>query len=231
MAIDPPSLPWLADPAWASFGETFTVRANYMLLHDNALDLTHFPYVHPETSPAGYLTTPPQLEIEASETSVAYRRDFPPAPLVGWQAETTALPQDQDYGQRESGMFVSPALHVDRMLVFPAGDGAAPYEKILTRAFTPVSPDATTVFWHVSRNYLTDRADISGRLLEVHRRTLTADKRLLEAIQAQVTTFGQADEFNVTADTAALKAHRIVTVMLAQERGWSAASAGMHRPA
>jgi phenylpropionate dioxygenase-like ring-hydroxylating dioxygenase large terminal subunit len=227
MASDPPALPWLRDPAWTTFGETMQVDANYMLLHENALDLTHFPYVHPETSPTGYLTTPPQLEVELSETSVSYYRDFPPAALVGWQAETTGLPQDREYGQRESGAFVSPALHVDRMHVFTSGEGARSYDKVLTRAFTPLTPDTTTVFWHVSRNYLTDEPRVSDQLLAVHRRTLHADKRLLEAIQARAAAFPGGDEINVTADTAALKAHRIVTVMLAQERGRSAVRPGV----
>jgi phenylpropionate dioxygenase-like ring-hydroxylating dioxygenase large terminal subunit len=48
---DPPALPWLHDAGWASFGETLLVEANYLLLHENALDLTHFPHVHPGLSP------------------------------------------------------------------------------------------------------------------------------------------------------------------------------------
>jgi len=216
---DPPALPWLQDERWTTFGETFQVEANYMLLHENALDLTHFPYVHPESSPVGYLKTPPQLQIEVSETSVSYHRDFPPGRLVGWQAETTGLSSDREYAQRESGIFVSPALHVDRMHVFPDGNGSGRYDKILTRAFTPLSTDRTAVFWQVSRNYLTDRPEVSEQLRAVHRRTLHADKRVLEAIQARVGTGPQRAEFNVTADLAALRAHRIVAEMLEQERG------------
>jgi vanillate O-demethylase monooxygenase subunit len=216
---DPPALPWLRDGSWATFGETMTVEANYLLLHENALDLTHFPYVHPESSPAGYVTTPPPLEIQVSETSVAYYRDFAPARLVGWQAETTGLDTDHEYAQRESGVFVSPGLHVDRMHVFTPGDGRSSYDKILTRAFTPVTPQQTMVFWQVSRNYLTDRPEITEQLRTVHRRTLQADKRLLEAIQASVASGPPGEEINVTADVAALRAHRIVADMLLQERG------------
>jgi phenylpropionate dioxygenase-like ring-hydroxylating dioxygenase large terminal subunit len=221
----PPTLPWLSDPKWATFGETLQVDANYLLLHENALDLTHFPFVHPETSPTGYLSTPPQLDVEVTETSVMYHRDFLPAKLVDWQARTTGLPEDREYAQRESGVFVSPGLHVDRMHVFP--DDAPPYEKILTRAFTPLTPAATAVFWQVSRNYQVDSAEVTDELRTVHRRTLTADKRLLEAIQAAPPRAGGGPEINLTADAAALKAHRIVTVMLAQERGRPATGTGV----
>lgn len=216
---DPPALPWLRDPAGATFGETMTVDANYLLLHENALDLTHFPYVHPESSPAGYLTVPPALQIEVSETSVSYHRDFPPSRLVAWQSETTGLDADREYAQRESGEFVSPGLHVDRMHVFAAGDGARSYDKILTRAFTPVTSRQTLVYWQVSRNYRVDSPEITERLRAVHRRTLQEDKPLLEAIQTRVDTGPSTEEINVTADVAALRAHRIVADMLAQERG------------
>ena len=220
---DPPALPWLHDTDWATFGETLLVEANYLLLHDNALDLTHFPHVHPGLSPTPYLGTPPRLEIEVTETTVSYYRDFPPSPLVGWQARTTGLPADRDYAQRESGDFVSPGLHVDRMHVYAAGDGghgAGSYDKILTRAFTPLGPRSTVVHWQVSRNYLTDRPEVSELLRDVHRATLTADKRLLEAIQARTDSFGAGEEFNVTADVAGLRARRIIEDMLAAERGW-----------
>jgi phenylpropionate dioxygenase-like ring-hydroxylating dioxygenase large terminal subunit len=223
---EPPALPWLGDPAWATFGDTLQVDANYLLLHENALDLTHFPFVHPETSPTGYLSTPPPLEVAMTETSVSYHRDFPPAKLVDWQARTTGLPEDREYAQRESGVFVSPALHIDRMHIFP-GDSARPYDKILTRAFTPLTPATTTVFWQVSRNYQVDADDVGDELRAVHERTLTADKRLLEAIQTSTAHHPPSHEINLTADTAALKAHRIITIMLAQERGRPAARAGL----
>jgi vanillate O-demethylase monooxygenase subunit len=223
---DQPALPWLKDPGWATFGETLQVDANYLLLHENALDLTHFPHVHPGLSPAPYLTTPPPLEIEVSETSVSYRRDFPPSKLVDWQAQTTGLRRDRDYAQRESGEFVSPGLHIDRMHVLPGGDGGSSCDKILTRAFTPVTARRTVVYWQVSRNYLTGQPQISERLRAVHRATLLADQRVLEAIQARADSFPAGEEFNVSADTAALRAYRIIEDMLAAERGWQPTRAG-----
>ena len=160
---------------------------------------------------------PPPLEIAVSETEVSYYRDFPPATLVDWQAQTTGLPQDREYAQRESGEFVSPGLHVDRMHIVTDGGS---YDKILVRAFTPVNPRSTAVFWQVSRNYLTGQPQISERLRDVHRATLLADKRVLEAIQARAGRFPAGEEFNVSADTAALRAQRIIEDMLAAERGW-----------
>jgi phenylpropionate dioxygenase-like ring-hydroxylating dioxygenase large terminal subunit len=216
---DPPALPWLQNPDWATFGETMQVEANYLLLHENAIDLTHFPHAHPGLSPTPYLTAPPPLEIEVSERSVRYHRDFPPAKLVDWQAQTTGLRRDREYAQRESGELVSPGLHIDRMLIYTERDGGRSYDKILTRAFTPLSARSTFVYWQVSRNYLTGEPQISEQLRAVHRATLHADKRLLEAIQERFGSSPADAEFNVSADVAALRARQIIEVMLAMERG------------
>jgi len=44
----PPKLPWLSGEGWSSSGETVCLAANYMLVHEHYLDLTHIPEVHPE---------------------------------------------------------------------------------------------------------------------------------------------------------------------------------------
>ncbi len=69
---------------------------------------------------------------------------------MDWQAQTTGLRPDGEYAQRESGEFVSPGLHIDQMHVLPGGDGGSSCDKILTRAFTPVSARSTVVYWQVS---------------------------------------------------------------------------------
>ena len=119
----PPRTPWLGDEGWSALGGTRTVAAGYLLLHENALDRTHFAYVHPDTSHRGYLEGPPPLEIEVSETSVSYARTFPAAPLAAWQSAATGLPPDTRCVQHESGVFVSPALHVDHMRIEAEGRG------------------------------------------------------------------------------------------------------------
>ena len=68
-------------PVWTPDDGAYTIP----LLHDNALDRTHFPYVHPHRIQRGYVEDPPPLKIEVTETTVSYSRTFTPAPLAGWQ--------------------------------------------------------------------------------------------------------------------------------------------------
>jgi vanillate O-demethylase monooxygenase subunit len=222
----PPSLPWLHDQSWATFGGTLHVDANYLLLHDNALDLTHFPFVHHELSTKGYRELPPPpLEVEVSETEVTYRRIFPPTGLAEWQVRATGLSPEQKYEQREAGKFVSPGLHIDHMdIVVPASDGKSSrvYEKVYIRAFTPEGPASTHVFWQVARNFATDDKAVTEDLRDIHVRMQLEDKPILEAIQAHERGRRLPPDVSVNADLASIKAQQIVETMLGRERGGAA---------
>ena len=224
-ASPPPALPWLREENWATFGGTLHVQASYLLLHDNALDLTHFPFVHPEMSPLGYRQLPPPLEVEVTELSVSYRRIFPPVRLADWQVRATGLSPEREYEQREAGTFVSPGLHIDHMdIVVPAADGTSGqvYEKVYIRAFTPEGLASTQVFWQVARNFAMDDVAVTEHLRAVHQQTLLEDKPVLEAIQARERDRGRQPNVTVNADIASIKAHQIVETMLARERGSAA---------
>lgn len=211
----PPRTPWLDLPGWSVFGGTRTVAAGYMLLHENALDRTHFAFVHPDTSHRGYLEQPPPLEIEVSETSVSYARTFPAAPLAAWQSAATGLPPDTRCVQQESGVFVSPALHVDHMRIEAEG---VTFRTAFVRAFTPIDPGATRVHWWVARDFAQADPLVDETLRRVHERTMDEDEPLLEAIQATVDRDGAPRPVNAAADAAAVRAHQIVRRLLDEER-------------
>lgn len=212
---EPPDLPPLREPGWAVLGGSLEMAVNYLLLHDNALDRTHFPYVHPHRIHRGYVQDPPPLQIEVTETTVSYRRTFTPAPLTGWQHEATGLDADREYTQRETGTFVSPALHVDEMDIIGPDQV---YRGVFIRAYTPVDAARTLIIWRAARNYARDDQSVAGRLREVYEGTMTEDQPLLEAIQA---TTGGAPDYRVSAaaDAAAIRAYQIVEAMLAEEGG------------
>ena len=73
----PEEVAWLADPTWTVCGGAAEVAANYLLLHENFADVTHVPIVHPEISPEVLHVAAPTLEIDLTETSVWYSRNYP----------------------------------------------------------------------------------------------------------------------------------------------------------
>jgi len=222
---EPPRLPWLHDDGWSSFAGRLHIDVNYLALHDNSLDFTHLPFVHKELSPRGYVTDPPPLDIAVSEFSVSYRRTFPAGRLPQWQITATGLDAERDYELRESGQFVSPALHVVHMditVLDPEHEDQAEYRRPWVRGFTPQNPYSTHVFYWVARDYRLDQAEVTEHLRGVHERLLSEDKAVLEKLQGHAARYRViADLTLVNADIAAVKAHEIVSTMLIRERAGS----------
>ena len=214
---DPPDIPELRESGWATLGGSLQMAANYLLLHDNALDRTHFPYVHPHRIHRGYVEDPPPLEIEVAETTVSYSRTFTPAPLADWQREATGLAADRAYTQRETGTFVSPALHVDEMDILAGAGEQRVFRGVFIRAFTPIDPGHTMIIWRAARNYAIEDVSVTERLREVYEGTMLEDQPLLETIQATAPDSIGAG-VSAAADAAALRAYQIVDALLAEER-------------
>ena len=178
---DPPDLPELREPGWAS-SAVRGVAANYMLLHDNALDRTHFPYVHPHRIHRGYVEGPPPLNIEVTETTVSYSRTFEPAP-----ADRLAARSHRPCGGRP--VYAARDRHVRLAGAARRRDGHRRNRR--HRVPQPVHPrvhpdrrGAHPVIWRAARSYALDDDAVTERLREVHEGTMLEDQPLLEAIQA-----------------------------------------------
>jgi vanillate O-demethylase monooxygenase subunit len=221
----PPRIPWLGDEGWTSSVEALHVKANFVLLHEHYLDLTNVFVMHPEAVPPGIEQLPALDEVEVSELSVAYTRTLPAARPADWEAEATGLSRDVEYRRTEEGMFVSPALHVQRYLI-DGGDGAA-HDLLRIQGFTPQSATETHVFLRMARNYAPDQSGVTDHLREMFHEWALKDAVVLETVQRRL-----ADDrvprrdINVKADRAALRARRVVQAMLEEE----AADAGVGRP-
>ncbi|HET7476100.1 MAG TPA: aromatic ring-hydroxylating dioxygenase subunit alpha [Dermatophilaceae bacterium] len=211
----PPPTPWLADPAWATFGDAWLTRANVLLLHENFADITHVAVVDPYISPPVLNATPPPLEVEVAETTVAFHRDYPPARLAPWHAEVLGLDPELEHRQREEGAFVAPGLWVDRWDV-TAGEATHAFR--FTHAVTPVSSNQTRHIWRVSRNFAPDEAT-TQRLRPIFSDYYRTVRDILETMQTVVDTDGQRTEVSVASDAAALQVRKIIGRLVADERG------------
>lgn len=217
---NPPHTPWLEEPAWANFGETLPIEANFLLLHEHYLDLTNVFTMHPSAVPPGIETLPELDEVEVSELSVTYTRTLPRARLADWEAEATGLPRDIEYDRREQGTFISPALHVQRYTI-DAHDGRA-YETVRVQGFTPESDSSTHVFLRIARNYATDRAVVAEHLRAMFHEWAHRDLTVLEAVQRRLREDGEPRrDINVKADRAAVRARRVTQAMVEEESGRS----------
>jgi len=212
---NPPRTPWLGEAGWTTFGDQWETRANILLLHENFADITHVPVVDPFIAPPVLAGEPPALEVEVSENSVSFYRDYPPGRLAGWHAEALGLPSTAEYAQREEGAFISPGLWVDAWHVVV--DGAGPRTFRFTHAVTPVSTGRTRHVWRVSRNFASG-PEVSGKLLPIFGAYYRRVQQILETMQQVMDVDGPRDEVSVNSDAAALQVRRIVNRLITEER-------------
>jgi phenylpropionate dioxygenase-like ring-hydroxylating dioxygenase large terminal subunit len=213
----PPGTEWLVDGSWATLGGSWHTSANYLLLHENFADITHVAVVDPLIAPPALTAGPvPLLEVEVTETSVSFHRDYPPAPLAAWHAPLVDAGQDATFAQREEGRFVAPGLWVDSWDVLP-GSEAEPWTFRFTHAVTPVDGTTTRHVWRVSRNFSLGE-EVSANLLPLFTDYYRKVQHILETMQQVLDADGPRDDVHVAADAAALQVRRIVGRMVAEER-------------
>ncbi|MEZ5117084.1 MAG: aromatic ring-hydroxylating dioxygenase subunit alpha [Candidatus Nanopelagicales bacterium] len=209
-----PELPWLAGDGWATVGGEADVDAGFLLLHENFADVTQVPFVAPEISPEVLAAAPPPLDVVVTETTVALRREFPPAPLPGWQADLLGVPVDEERETVQEAFFVSPAAWVDHWDV-RSGDDVARLR--FTQLVTPLDERRSRVLWRVSRDFAVGDASATDRLTAMFGSYYDRVMAAMETAQRVLDTDGPGPEVNVSADVAALKVREIVGAMLAEE--------------
>ncbi len=221
-ALRPPAaLPWLRDDSWVTIGDSWETAADLALLHENFADITHVAVVDPFIAPPVLRSSPPPLEVEVTETTVAFSRTYAAAPMASWQAELAGLDPALSHVQRERGAFVSPGVWVDSwdVEVDPA-DQSGPHALTFrfTHAVTPIAAGRTRHTWRVSRNFaLGEQA--SKVLLPIFTDYYRRVQTILETMQQVLDSDGPRREVNVSADAAALQVRKIIRNMVADETG------------
>jgi phenylpropionate dioxygenase-like ring-hydroxylating dioxygenase large terminal subunit len=212
----PEQTPWLSDPGWTTFGGQWETEAHILLLLENFADITHVAVVDPVISPPAVAAevTPP-LEVELTETTVTFHRDWPPAPVPAWQAAVTGVSSEQAYPQREEGAFLSPGLWTDRWDVWiPETEGGTQTFRF-THAVTPVDSRTTRHIWRVSRNFAPGDA-ATAAFLPIFEHYYRRVRDILQTMQQVIDTDGY-DEVSVAADVAALQVRKIMRRLVADE--------------
>ena len=210
----PVAVPWLEDPEWETFGGEWETGANLLMLHENFADITHVAVVDPVISPPALSSgVAPALEIELTETTVSFSRDWPPAPMASWQAAACGVSATDACRQREEGAFLSPGLWADRW-DFLLPDGTQSFR--FTHAVTPVDDRTTRHFWRVSRNFALGDA-VTAQFRPIFEAYYLRVREILETMQAVVDRDGAGQNVLVAADRAAVQVRKIMRRMVADE--------------
>jgi phenylpropionate dioxygenase-like ring-hydroxylating dioxygenase large terminal subunit len=210
-SVAPPHHPdWIGNPEFAERHGHMEIAANYLLLKENVLDLTHFGYVHASSFKITDWVDPPRFSMK-SETS-GYHQSFSNSPLPSVFAEPKGVAPGTPYNRENYGSFVTPALQIAAVDLSDPETGRMTGRFRVIHATTPIDSTHMHYFWVLGRDFGTGEAAMSA-LAEITKIGFAEDETMIEAIQAMQIRDPRgsaAPEITVKMDTAGIQARRIV---------------------
>ncbi len=213
----PPVLDWSQDDDFALVHGRMDIAANYMLLKENVLDLTHFGYVHAKTFKITDWVDPPSFSTDGDTTT--FHQSFRHSPLPPLFADALGLPLGMPYNRENYGSFLSPALQEGAVDFCDPATGDITGRFRVSHATTPIDPVSMHYFWLLGR----DHGNSPEQMAELEKMTeigFAEDEEMIEAIQAVTSRDprgSNAPEISVKTDTAGVQARRIVQRWMAKE--------------
>lgn len=204
-----------AAPDWAAVRGLHRMAANYQLVLDNLLDLTHVAFVHKMLKGPGITENPLEFDIEGDV--VHTRRMMRDVDLPGlfkavgrtgkvdrWQKQIVRAPS---YVYFESG-------------AAPSGSNAEMTEPhhVVIQGITPETDKSTHYFWSVARHFAQDDETVSKAFHDISSDAFDEDCAVLEAQQRSIDADRSGRPLRAfLCDAAGVAVRRIVARKLQEE--------------
>ncbi len=215
----PHNLEWVDDPAFAFVQGRMDVKANYMLLKENVLDLTHFGYVHAKSFGISDWIDPPRSSTDGDVTS--YHKSFVKSPLPPIFADPLGLAAGTPYNRENYGSFISPALQIAAVDFIDPENGNVRGKFRVSHATTPIDATSMVYFYVIGRDHGNSPDEMQG-LLKGSEIGFAEDEAMIEAVQDMMLRDprgASAPEISVKSDAPGIQARRIVERWMTKETG------------
>lgn len=217
-------------PGWAYAKGYVQIAANYVGLHENLVDLTHFPFLHKDIGIGSdaFLKTKMETKVEGGRVHGAIRTLNAPPPAAYVRA--LDLPADQNVDRISEFGFVAPGLSAGlltlRRLVAAAGKPDV-YLQHTLHFITPETQNSTHYFWFVVRDFEIESEVFTAATAAATERAFFEDRDALEWIQELVAADPRTDfrEFSFATDRSGLQTRQLIQELADVDR-----AATMPRP-
>jgi phenylpropionate dioxygenase-like ring-hydroxylating dioxygenase large terminal subunit len=210
----PPDFAWATEPDRSVVRGGYTLEANFMLLHENVLDLTHFNYLH-RNSFGITNRQPPHYHVDGNQVLCRHVVEV----NRYTEAERTAERLDEfTIRTEETGGFLSPALHSLETVLLRRPNTRLPERQstFVNHCVTPESPSRTHYWWFMGFGAMPPEAlaDLSNLIAK----GFLEDKEMLESIQQVLDRdprHREYPEFSFKGDAGGVHARRALQRILA----------------
>jgi vanillate O-demethylase monooxygenase subunit len=182
-----PATPWLSDRDWSTVTGDFKIESDYVSMHENLIDQTHFPFLHPDTVGTPEYAKSKLTALVEGDQVVIRRRLLDSAPPAVYGKPAGIMHKRVE--RTSEARFVSPAAHIAfAEIVDPAPDDGKPslYRYTITHLFTPESNTAIHYWWFNSRDYRPEDKAIDQFLFEASSKAYREDVEALQWIMETV---------------------------------------------
>ena len=225
-----PDFAEMTEPGQRTVGGVKHVFANYKLVTDNLMELSHAGYVHQSTIGTPEFTAKGKMITNRTDNGVRVLRlvdDVPPPPTYKL---TGVLPEGKNIDRWSRIEFFSPSyvrIHVGGK---EAGTGALEgnYEGGLgwwvMNAMTPETETSTHYFWATVRDFAIDDPKVDALYLNQIGAAFDEDKVVLEAQQRVLDSRPDSWDLALKADVGSIEARRVLDAAIKAEQTRSMAA-------
>lgn len=215
-----PDLGWFEDTQWVGDGRMTEVKADYRLVIDNLMDLTHETYVHASSIGNEALAEAPFKPSYGAKTASITRWVLDEEAPPFWAAQL-GKPGNVDRWQYIH--FLAPSIVVLDVGVAPTGTGAPQGDRSdgvsmwVIHIPTPSTGDTCYYFWCHLRNYRLHDQGLTRRIMDAAGGILREDEDVIEAQQRAMDKNPGRDFNNLNIDAGSLWARRRIQDMIDSE--------------
>lgn len=212
-----PYVHYMDSPEWTACGGYHSIAADYQLMNDNLLDLSHESFLHDQTIGNEAVAEAPATTVVLNG-QVRVHRDIPDCEPPPFYVKATGF--TGRINRWHTSIFQPPSYVLIENGSYPAdGRREDALERRVIHLMTPETDKTCHYFWGVARQYDRDDAVLTRFIQEQSARTFDEDKQMLEAQQKALdATDGAAFPVALRTDAGPIQARRLLQRLIDEER-------------
>ena len=222
-AIDcePPDVSYQTDNDWTFLGGYYDVKANWVLIRENVMDLTHIAFLHKNTFKQNDWITAPDSYLDGE--TICYEQEFDLAPLSPLFCAGMGLPEDKPILRKQVGRMPTLAISFSDWNVTDPNPEEGARSKFIMRGchiVTPGKKGETHYFWGAAFDVPQLNEDVINKTKNSVTAAFDEDKHLLEIMQKQIQddpTGMNYLEVTLGADGAGILVRKLLNKKLSEE--------------
>jgi phenylpropionate dioxygenase-like ring-hydroxylating dioxygenase large terminal subunit len=213
---------WLDDPNWGAKSSYLHVKANWQLVVDNLLDLTHLAFVHDTTIGNSALAERAEVKVTRAPNNVVVTRWIIDQPAPPTFVKVGGFTTNVDRWQIID--WVPPALLRLDVGATPTGTGAPAgtrVDGITMRNLNAITPETATTshyFWGQAHDFDVKNTELTQKIFEQIETAFLEDVGVFSAQQHNLNIYSNPPQVDINADIGVLQARRIIDRLRSEEQ-------------